>query len=615
MGQLGDLSPQGSIAIGVLVALISTSLQAVGLTLQRKSHILEDEKYPYDARRPAFKRRRWQVGMFMFVISNIVGSTIQITTLPLPVLSTLQASGLVFNTIFATLILGEPFTRYSFFGTILVCIGAILIATFGAIGEPAHTLDQLLELLVRPPFIRWMVGTAVIIGFTLAAARAVKLMAIPGRSRGWLSRCPVPHPSSSYHSPRIKTFRGVLYGSVSGILSAHSLLVAKSAVELLIRTIVDRVNQFNRWQSWIILLALVGLALTQLYYMHRGLKLCSTSILYPYVFCIYNIIAILDGLIYFHQTSRLSGMRAGLIAFGTIVLLSGVLCLSWRLEEIATHPGQVAVGAAPTTSLGPGLGLIEERNRSSSSSFPDFIDPGDEESHAERQPLLLHTPHQPPRRTPRGHHRTQTLPHISPIYGQAPKPGIETAEIWADLRDEDDDSKDGDLTSRSALILPPSPSSLRRHLNRHQRRSSTSSYPSSSQRRFPFWSGHRPNLSSPMNDEVATSKGKIRFPSAVGPSRRSLTWGAKRVPQSERFDWRRSSTPLVTGYGTDQSSTAQRDVSSNTVSEQPDTSNRPEIDDTHRTNGKEEPSSIQRVWDSSCQWAKSLIFKERNDEA
>ena len=29
--------------------------------------------------------------MLMFVISNVVGSTIQITTLPLPVLSTLQA--------------------------------------------------------------------------------------------------------------------------------------------------------------------------------------------------------------------------------------------------------------------------------------------------------------------------------------------------------------------------------------------------------------------------------------------------------------------------------------------------------------------------------------------
>lgn len=34
--------------------------------------------------------------MFMFIISNVVGSTIQITTLPLPVLSTLQAVSLIF---------------------------------------------------------------------------------------------------------------------------------------------------------------------------------------------------------------------------------------------------------------------------------------------------------------------------------------------------------------------------------------------------------------------------------------------------------------------------------------------------------------------------------------
>lgn len=32
-----------------------------------------------------------QLGMLMFIVSNIVGSSIQITTLPLPVLSTLQA--------------------------------------------------------------------------------------------------------------------------------------------------------------------------------------------------------------------------------------------------------------------------------------------------------------------------------------------------------------------------------------------------------------------------------------------------------------------------------------------------------------------------------------------
>lgn len=232
----------------------------------------------------------------MFIVSNLVGSSIQITTLPLPVLSTLQASGLVFNSLCATLILGEPFTKWSLGGTVLVSAGAILIATFGAMGEPAHNLNQLLALLGRRQFIVWMVATAVVVIAVIFSAKAIRWMNPPWKS-----------------SPKLRLLRGMAYGSISGILSAHSLLVAKSAVELLVRTIVDRNNQFNRWQSWIILLSLLSLALFQLYYLHRGLKLVSTSILYPFVFCVYNIIAILDGLIYFRQTSRLSLLHALLV--------------------------------------------------------------------------------------------------------------------------------------------------------------------------------------------------------------------------------------------------------------------------------------------------------------
>ena len=273
-----------------------------------------------------FARNIWltstlKLGMLMFIVSNIAGSTIQITTLPLPVLSTLQAvwlmrslqstilltmaqSGLVFNSICATLILGEPFTRWSLGGTLLVCGGAVLIAIFGAIGEPAHNLDQLLTLLGRRQFILWMVGQAVLVLAVIVGAKALKYM-------------------RTSNSPRMRLFRGMAYGAVSGILSAHSLLVAKSAVELLVRTIVDRHNEFNRWQSWMILLGLLALALTQLYYLHRGLKLCSTSILYPFVFCVYNIVAILDGLIYFDQSSRISLLHALLVnhrclAFSTL---------------------------------------------------------------------------------------------------------------------------------------------------------------------------------------------------------------------------------------------------------------------------------------------------------
>ncbi|KAL2261698.1 hypothetical protein VTK26DRAFT_3598 [Humicola hyalothermophila] len=336
MGLIGGISPGGSIALGIIVGLLSTSIQSLGLTLQRKSHILEDEKVPYDVRRPPYRRRRWQLGMGMFIISNVIGSSVQISMLPLPVLSTLQASGLVFNSICATLILGEPFTRWSLCGTLLVCGGAVLIAIFGAIPSPAHNLGELLDLLGRRPFVLWMIFQAI---FVVGLGATTEL---------------VSNLTTLMLNPRFRLARGFAYGCISGILSAHTLLVAKSAVELIVRTIADGDNQFVHWQSWMLVLGLVTLALSQLYYLHRGLKLVSTSVLYPLIFCVYNIIAILDGLIYFRQTDLINLLHACLIALGTVVLLSGVLALSWRLSDEQHAPG---VGQSTLT---PGLGLVED---------------------------------------------------------------------------------------------------------------------------------------------------------------------------------------------------------------------------------------------------------------
>lgn len=372
------------------------------MTLQRKSHILEDEKGPHDVRRPPHRRRRWQLGMAMFIISNLVGSTIQITTLPLPVLSTLQASGLVFNSICATLILGEPFTRWSLGGTLLVSTGAILIAIFGAIPEAAHGLDELLKLLGRRAFVVWMILQTLLVAVIIGVA-------------GFLARMP-----SISSSPRIRLFRGLAYGCISGILSAHSLLVAKSAVELLVRTILDRNNQFNRWQSWAILLGLVFLALTQLYYLHRGLKLVSTSVLYPLVFCIYNIIAILDGLIYFKQTDRLSLLHACIIALGTVILLSGVLALSWRLSDEQTQP------AVAQSALTPGLGFVEDTDNEESDSLT-----ADEEAvmGAEHQALLNGEPMTPTTKLDTVLGATRNVRKTVRL--------AEADEIWGELQDDD----------------------------------------------------------------------------------------------------------------------------------------------------------------------------------
>jgi magnesium transporter len=537
--------------VGIIVGLLSTSIQSLGLTLQRKSHLVEDAKDPSEARRPAYRRRKWQIGMFMFVISNLVGSTIQITTLPLPVLSTLQASGLVFNTGFATLLLGEPFTRYSLVGTILTCVGAALIATFGAIGEPAHSLSQLLELLRRWEFIVWMAGTMTVVIGTILVAHFLKL---------WSSHRHIEHhflkterPTSASDDSiqpgsvkrsftnslpralqvrvnRLRLARGLAYGLVSGILSAHSLLVAKSAVELLVRTIVDRNNQFNQFQSWLILVALLFFALTQLYYLHLGLRLCSTSVLYPFVFCIYNIIAILDGLIYFHQASKLSALHGGLVAVGTFVLLLGVFALSWRLDE-PVHE-EPAPTLDPSTPFTPGMGimrtsedesresLLRTRSRSSTSASRPSFD--------EQTPLLA----------TRRRSKTPTLSF------HPPDPETATSrDIWAEL----DDDEPQDSSDFLASLPGASPFLSHKALRGSRRRGDSASSQAVSETTRRSSNGASKDRASPGGRVSPTS---MRKASGDGGRRqRSASVRFADAPSPSRYDARRSEELIRSDQG------------------------------------------------------------------
>jgi len=364
--------------------------------------MLEDEKEDHIPRRAPYRRRRWQIGMLLFLLSNIIGSSIQITTLPLPLLSTLQASGLVFNALMATLLLKEPFTLRTTVGTVLVAAGAVLISSFSAVPEPSHNLDQLLQLLVVPNFIIWMSMTLVLVVAVLGALLCLRyLMSAPQRDRS-----------------KTRLIKGMGYGLVSGVLSAHALLLAKSAVELLVRTISDHKNQFNRYQSWLLLLMFLFLALSQLYYLHLGLKLVTTSVLYPFVFCIYNIIAILDGLIYFRQTDRLPPLHAGLIALGTVILLTGVLALSWRLseDEPDSAHGTHARTDIPPSALAPGMGFVDDQT--SEEADDDDADP------SERAPLIK---------------RRHTLRDSSLTIGQNRRRSTmrEREDIWDELDDEE----------------------------------------------------------------------------------------------------------------------------------------------------------------------------------
>ena len=383
--------------------------------------------------------------MFLFLIANIVGSSIQITTLPLPLLSTLQASGLVFNSILASLLLKEPWTWRTACGTFLVAAGAVLISLFSALPEPSHNLHQLLELLQRGAFLVWFV-------LSLVLVLAILIMDFT------LRKC---IPMHRRDNARIRLIRGMSYGMASGILSAHALLLAKSATELIIRSVADHVNQFRGYQSWLLLLAFLVLALSQLYYLHLGLKLISTSILYPFVFCIYNIVAILDGLIYFRQMDRLPVLHAGLIALGTAILLSGVLALSWRLQdEDEGEQPQMAQAEIPQTLLTPGLGFAADPSDTTESAVAS-----DDDYQSDTEGSMLLSKGRPRSKTASsrldGRYRRKRASTLK-----------EVSQIWQELADDDEQVYGTFGPNEEASASNGRPASAGHQQQRSRRRSS-----------------------------------------------------------------------------------------------------------------------------------------------
>lgn len=369
------------LVLGCSVGILSAAAQSLGLTLQRKSHLVNDSK-PLHLQKPAHRRGLWCIGVLLFLLANVVGSSVQITTLPLIVLSPLQAVGLVFNSLCAAWVLHEPLTRQSIAGTLLVAIGALIVAAWGVVSESSkpHNLDELLRLLHRPQFLLWMALSLAVVAIVLltisssfkprpkysehltsskrtyevcenqttselASRSSINTLNIPSSVK---KSNPIPSnscPSSSDSSvpnpgtlkahlltPKQLLVRGLLYAVVCGILSAHSLLMAKSAVEILVRCFVDgKTSDLYHYQSYLIVFAFLFFAVSQLFFMNRGLRLCSTAVLYPLVFCVYNATSILNSLIYFQQTQNMSLIQAIMVALGTLFILLGVLGLSWHL--------------------------------------------------------------------------------------------------------------------------------------------------------------------------------------------------------------------------------------------------------------------------------------------
>ncbi|KAJ3750414.1 hypothetical protein DFH05DRAFT_1467153 [Lentinula detonsa] len=375
---------QISIPLGIFIGLLASFVQSLGLTIQRKSHLL-NQRLPEHEQRLEHRRPLWILGFGIFISSNILGSLVQIASLPVVILAPLGAVSLLWNAFFARLILGDVFSSWMILATLLIAGGAVLIAIFGIVPEPTRSLEDLLELFRRPTFVVYfsLLGAVVLVSLAMTHFTEYRLNRRTAQTITPLSESPsdITPPmvleaptnpsvlttgvtdtvtdaitnertplldSKSRDSSRTSSFLSlnkyttysqirsinrtrltlaISYASFSGIISGMCLLFAKSGVELLLLTVQGQ-NQFWRWQSWILILSLIIFALLQLWYLHKGLILADPTLVCPSAFCFYNLSSIVNGLVYFNQFSLISPLHLGLVALGIVILLVGVWVVS-----------------------------------------------------------------------------------------------------------------------------------------------------------------------------------------------------------------------------------------------------------------------------------------------
>jgi magnesium transporter len=112
--------------------------------------------------------RLWLLGFLIFISSNVLGSLFQIASLPVVILAPLGAVSLLWNAFFARLLLGDVFSPYMIIGTLLIAGGAVLIAVFGIVPEPTHSLEDLLALFGRSTFVAYFSVLAAFVVVSLA---------------------------------------------------------------------------------------------------------------------------------------------------------------------------------------------------------------------------------------------------------------------------------------------------------------------------------------------------------------------------------------------------------------------------------------------------------------
>ncbi|WWC69395.1 uncharacterized protein I206_103334 [Kwoniella pini CBS 10737] len=369
--------------IGLLIVLVSSLFNALGLNLTKLDHVRQ-QSIPKRQRKKEWMRVLWLSGMGMYIASQVFGSPLALRYLRPDWVAPLGSSSLVFNFLFARWLVGTPVTPTDIQGTIIIILGVILIIIFSSINHgltQSVDTDRLNSLWSRAS---WLFYFLFIVLFTASAYLVSSLFASVVSSRASFSPLPSPTlelPTSRPKSPnaivgffgriskqikslkskavrrleiwfgrtddaRLIWLQGMGWAVTGGSLAGLCLVFTKAAVKLFGLPGHPLVH----FSAIVTLLFVIITAVLQIVCLDRALKCADTVVVVPLFYAGYTAFGFINSLIFYDEAGQYARWVLVAVFISIGVLISGVVLLSLK-SSAKSAPDPYTVSAQPSNSM------------------------------------------------------------------------------------------------------------------------------------------------------------------------------------------------------------------------------------------------------------------------
>ncbi|EAU91775.2 hypothetical protein CC1G_04543 [Coprinopsis cinerea okayama7 len=387
-------NPVVAFMIGLSIILLASIMNAAGLNLTKYDHV-RMSALPKSERRKDWMRPIWLLGMLLYILSQLIGSTLALEYMRAEYVAPLGSSSLVFNFLFARFLVGTPVTKSDIWGTIVVVLGVIGIVAFGSINsglsqetDAAHLTElwrrggwlgyfffmggALYLVLVftscldavlaargdlnntrpatgqRPTFGSAPAKRLGFVGKVVGFFKTVKAMWDWGMS--WIMDW-VEHWAGPKDDKQIAWTLGIGWACCGGGLAGGCLVFAKATVKLISGSLskVNTGNQFGHASSIFTIIFLAITAVMQILCLNRGLRVYDSTLVVPVFYGVYTATGFLNSLIFNNEVESYQSWTLFLIFVSISVLVSGVVLLTHKKPEPVTT--RIRGAATPRTGL------------------------------------------------------------------------------------------------------------------------------------------------------------------------------------------------------------------------------------------------------------------------